>query len=99
MFGYTLQCRGQTITNMQLLVARWSPACERAQELWREVADARGIALEVVDIETAAGLELVERLHLATVPMLLIGGLPAAVGVQSKEEAHSLIDAAFGKGT
>jgi glutaredoxin len=84
---------------MQLLVARWSSACDRAQETWREVATARGIALDIVDIETAAGLALAERLNLATVPVLLIDGRPAAVGVQSKEEAHRLIDAALGQET
>jgi glutaredoxin len=82
---------------IQLLVTRWSPACERAACLWREVADARGFALEIVDVETADGRVLAERLNLATVPTLVIDDRPVATGVQSKEEARALVDAIFGQ--
>jgi thioredoxin-like negative regulator of GroEL len=82
---------------MQLLVAQWSSACKRAEDMWRQVAEARGLVLEVVDIESAPGRELTRRLQLATIPVLLIDGRPVAVGVQSEAEAQAIMDAAQGE--
>lgn len=58
------------------------------------VAREHGFVLEVIDVDQPEGRVLMERLHLGTVPAVLIDGRPVAVGVQSQEEAEKIVRAA-----
>jgi thioredoxin-like negative regulator of GroEL len=79
---------------VQLLVADWSPACGRAQQVWQTVAQERQFELTVVDVDQPEGQATMQRLQLQTIPALLIDGQLVAIGVQSWEAALAIVDAA-----
>lgn len=81
---------------VQLLVADWSPACGRAQQVWQTVAQERQVELSVVDVDQPEGQTLMEQLQLKTIPAVLIDGQLVAIGVQSREAAQAIIDTAQG---
>lgn len=81
---------------VQLLVADWSPACSRAQQVWQTVAQERQVELSVVDVDQPEGQTLMEHLQLKTIPAVLIDGQLVAIGVQSREAARAIIDTAQG---
>lgn len=79
---------------VQLLVSSWSPSCQRAREVWRELADEEQFTLDVMDVAQKEGGALMSRLKLTTIPALLIDGKLIAIGVQSKAEARSIVNTA-----
>ena len=81
---------------VQLLVADWSSACGRAQQIWQSVAQERHVELCVVDVDQPDGQALMRHLKLKTIPAVLINGQLVAIGVQSREAAHAIISAAQG---
>jgi thioredoxin-like negative regulator of GroEL len=80
-----------------LLVAAWSPPCRRAEQIWRKVALAHGLPLDIVDVDAPAGQALTQRLRLQTIPALLIDDRLVAIGVQGEQEADRLLAAAAAK--
>jgi hypothetical protein len=83
---------------LQLVVAAWSPPCQRAEQIWRAVAKGHGLELCIVDSDQPDGQALMQRLQFATIPALLIDGRLIAVGVQSEHEAHAIVEAMIGGG-
>jgi thioredoxin-like negative regulator of GroEL len=81
---------------VELLIADWSPSCRRAEAVWRQIAQERGIEVQIVDVDQPQGQALMQRLQLKTIPALLIDGQLVAIGVQSEESARALIDATAG---
>lgn len=79
---------------IELIVSGVCPFCLEAEKVWREVAADRGFEFYVVDIAQPEGAALAQRLKLQTVPALLIDGTLRAVGVQSPEEALTLLQPA-----
>lgn len=79
---------------IELIVSGVCPFCLEAEKVWREVAADRGVEFYVVDIDQPEGAALAQRLKLQTVPALLIDGTLRAVGVQSPEEALTLLQPA-----
>ena len=86
---------GQVI-KVELLVAEWSPSCRRAEAVWRQVAQERGVEFEVIDVDQHRGQTLMQQLRLKTIPALLIDGQLVAIGVQNEKAARALIDGAAG---
>ena len=74
-----------------LLVSSWNPSCQRARQVWSELAQEEGFALDVMDVAEGDGQALMGRLKLKTIPALLIDGKLTAIGLQSKEEARHII--------
>ncbi len=77
--------------HLQLLVADWCSSCQRAREIWEKVCAHHGVALEVVDLESAAGEGFAQSHHLKIMPALLVDGHPRAVGVQTEQDAETLL--------
>jgi glutaredoxin len=76
---------------IELIVSGVCPFCLEAEKIWRIAAADHGLAFSVVDITQPEGAALAQRLKLQTVPAILIDGTLRAVGVQSPEEALSLL--------
>ncbi|MCZ7565341.1 MAG: thioredoxin family protein [Burkholderiales bacterium] len=76
---------------VELLVSEWCPTCPAAEQVWREVAAEREFEFAVVDAAQPEGRSLVARLHLRSVPSVVIDGVLRAVGVQTPEEARALV--------
>ena len=76
---------------IELIVSGGCPFCGEAEKIWREVTSHRGFEFSVVDLAQPEGTALAQRLKLQTVPALLIDGTLRAVGVQSPEEALTLL--------
>jgi thiol-disulfide isomerase/thioredoxin len=76
---------------VQLLVSETCEPCDQAQLIWREVADERVLDFSVVDLADAEGRELAERLRIRTIPALVVDGKLIAIGVQSPDEARTLV--------
>ena len=76
---------------VQLLVSESCAPCDQAEKVWRQVAAERALDFSVVDLAGSEGRALVDRLRLKTIPALLIDGRLIAIGVQSAEEARSLV--------
>ncbi|BAN34049.1 hypothetical protein SCD_n00200 [Sulfuricella denitrificans skB26] len=76
---------------IELIVSGSCPFCLEAEKVWRAAAADHGFEFSVVDIIQPEGAALTQRLNLQTVPALLIGGKLRAVGVQSPEEALTLL--------
>ena len=76
---------------VQLLVSESSVPCHHAEKVWRQVAAERALDFSVVDLDGPEGRTLADRLHLRTIPALVIDGRLIAIGVQSPEEARALV--------
>lgn len=79
---------------IELIVSGACPFCLEAEKVWREATSDRGFEFSVVDITQPEGAALAQRLKLQAVPALLIDGILRAVGVQSPEEALTLLQPA-----
>ena len=79
---------------IELLVSDVCPFCLEAEMVWRAAAAGHGCEFSVVDVSQPEGAALAKRLKLQTVPALLIDGALRAVGVQSPEEALTLLQPA-----
>lgn len=76
---------------VQLLVSEWCAPCDRAEDVWREVADTRDIEFEVLDMAQPEGRELARRLGIRSIPSVVIDGALKAVGVQTKSAALEFV--------
>lgn len=76
---------------VQLLVSEWCQPCDRAEAVWRQVAEERDIEFEVLDMAQIEGRELARRLGIRTIPSVVIDGALKAVGVQTKSEALDFV--------
>jgi len=76
---------------IELIVSGACPFCLEAEKVWRVVAADHGFEFSVVDTSQPEGAALVQRLKLQAVPALLIDGTLRAIGVQSPEEALTLL--------
>lgn len=76
---------------VQLLVSDSCAPCDQAEKIWRGVAAERGLDFTVVALSQPEGQWLADRLHLKTVPALVVDGVLVAIGVQSPEEARALV--------
>lgn len=81
----------QDSVKIELLVAPDCVPCAKAEALWRDVAHQQGLTLTVLDRREQEGKFLSHRFHLKTFPALVINGKLVAVGVQSREQAESLL--------
>ena len=79
---------------VELLVSHWCPTCPAAEAVWRQIALERAIDFAVVDVSKPEGRDIVSRLHVRSVPSLVIDGVLKGVGVQSVEQARTLVAAA-----
>ena len=76
---------------VQLLVSDSCVPCARAETIWRGVVSERDLDFTVVDMAEPEGQRLANRLHLKTIPALVVDGTLVAIGVQSPEEARALV--------
>lgn len=76
---------------VQLLVSEWCAPCHQAEKIWRMVAEERAIEFEVLDVGQPEGRVLIGRLRVRSIPALVIDGALKGIGVQSREEALSLV--------
>lgn len=74
-----------------LFVSQAFAPCREAERVWQTVAAETGCALTVVDINSAEGHDLAERLRVTVVPAVAMEGRLLAIGVQSAEEARGLV--------
>lgn len=79
---------------VELLVSEWCPTCPAAEQVWREVLAEREFDFAVLDAAQPEGRALVARLHLRSVPSVVVDGVLRAVGVQTPDEARALVAAA-----
>ncbi|MDP3483787.1 MAG: thioredoxin family protein [Sulfuricella sp.] len=79
---------------IELIVSGICPFCLEAEKVWRVAAADHGFEFSVVDITQPEGAALARHLKLQTVPAIVIDGELRAVGVQSPEEALTLLQPA-----
>lgn len=79
---------------VELLVSEWCAPCHQAERIWRRVAAERDFEFAVLDLAQPEGKALANRLHIRTIPALVIDGQLVGIGVQSLEEARRLVAAA-----
>lgn len=79
---------------IELIVSGTCPFCLEAEKVWRVAAASLDYEFAVLDIAQPEGAALAQRLKLQTVPAILIDGTLRAVGVQSPEEALTLLQPA-----
>lgn len=77
---------------IQLLITKGSEPCSRAEAVWRSACAERDVELDVVDVQRPEGAELCRGLSLSALPALMFDGTLVAVGVQTPEEARTLLD-------
>lgn len=80
--------------SVQLLVSEWCAPCRGAEAVWREIAQAKDIVLEVLDVGQPEGRAVVARLGVRTVPATVVDGVLKHIGVPSAAEARALVAAA-----
>ena len=76
---------------VQLLVSESCPPCDQAESVWRVVASEHNLEFSVLNLAEPEGQQLANRLHLKTIPALVVNDVLVAIGVQSPEEAHALV--------
>ena len=79
---------------VQLLVSDACDPCDQAEKVWRGVAAELELDFSVVNLDRPEGRQLAERLQLQTIPALVVDDVLVAIGVQSTEEARSLVSRA-----
>ncbi len=79
---------------VQLLVSEWCAPCRGAEEVWRQVAQKKAFAFEVLDVAQREGRAVVARLGVKTVPATVIDGVLRHVGIPSVQDALASIAAA-----
>jgi glutaredoxin len=77
---------------IELLVTDGCEPCKQAEALWHELATERGIELTVVKLSEPYGRVLAERLHLKTIPAVVVDGVLRGIGVPTRADALALID-------
>lgn len=82
---------GHNQVKIELLVAPDCAPCTKAVALWRQISEKHGLSLRVLDRREREGEYLSHRFHLKTFPALVMNGKLVAVGVQSHQEAASLL--------
>ena len=76
---------------VQLVVSEACEPCDQALVIWRGVADELALDFSVVNLAGPEGRALADRLRIRTIPALVVDGVLTAIGVQSPEEARSLV--------
>ncbi|MDO8596835.1 MAG: thioredoxin family protein [Sulfuricaulis sp.] len=76
---------------VQLLVSDACAPCDQAEKVWRGVVAERELDFSVVNLTAPEGWQLADRLQLRTIPALVVDGVLVAIGVQSPDEARSLV--------
>ncbi|MDH3309528.1 MAG: thioredoxin family protein [Gammaproteobacteria bacterium] len=76
---------------VQLLVSESCVPCKQAENIWRQVAEESALDLSMVNLTDVEGQQLADQLDLKTIPAVIIDGVLMAIGVQSLDEARSLI--------
>ena len=79
---------------VQLLVSNTCAPCDQAVKVWRGVVAERELDFSVVNLAEPEGQRLVDHLQLKTIPALVVDGVLVAIGVQSAEEARTLVSRA-----
>lgn len=79
---------------VQLLVSEWCAPCRDAERVWREVARAKQIAFEVLDVGQPEGRAIVAKLGVRTVPSTVLDGRLVHLGLPTMAEAAALVAAA-----
>jgi thiol-disulfide isomerase/thioredoxin len=79
---------------VQLLVSEWCAPCRGAEEVWRQVAERKDFAFEVLDVGQPEGRTIVARLAVKTVPATVVDGVLKFVGVPKLPEALAAVAAA-----
>ncbi|HEY8555409.1 MAG TPA: thioredoxin family protein [Burkholderiales bacterium] len=76
---------------LQLFVSPSFAPCLQAERVWREIAAEAGVELAVIDIESEHGRAVASELGLAMVPAIAVDGRLVAIGVQTHDEARSVL--------
>ncbi|WP_436640464.1 glutaredoxin family protein [Microbaculum sp. FT89] len=79
---------------VQLLVSEWCEPCDRAEAIWREVAEMREIELEVLDMAQPEGRAVAKRLGIRSIPALVIDDALKGLGVPTRSAALEYVAAA-----
>jgi thiol-disulfide isomerase/thioredoxin len=80
---------------VQLLVSEWCAPCRGAEEVWRQAAERKDFAFEVLDVGQPEGRTIVARLGVKTVPASVVDGVLKHVGVPSLPQALASVAAAL----
>ena len=76
---------------VQLVVSEACEPCDQALAIWLGVAGELALDFSVVNLAGPEGRALADRLRIRTIPALVVDGVLTAIGVQSPEEARSLV--------
>lgn len=76
---------------VQLLVSEWCTPCRAAEEAWRQVAQRKDIAFEVLDVAQREGRAVVARLGVKSVPATVVDGVLRHVGVPTGRQAMEFV--------
>jgi len=79
-----------------LVTANWCPFTVTAANFWREMTQAVGLTLSVVDIQSQTGEQVVSAAHVSGVPCLVAAPEQKMYGIHvSPTEAKALLRAAI----
>lgn len=76
---------------LQLFVSESFAPCREAERVWRAAAADCGCEFAVVDINREPGRELAARMRVHVVPAVALDDRLLAIGVQTPDEALSLV--------
>ena len=75
------------MVKVTLLTAKWCPECPSAKEIWRELRKEHDFEYEEIDVSSERGKELAEENDIRSVPVTLIDGNTAFIGIPDRNEA------------
>ena len=76
---------------LTLFVSEFFTRSGEAQQLWKSLAEERGLPLSVLDINSDSGREAALRLGVSVVPALALNDRLLAIGVPTLEEGRALL--------
>lgn len=74
-----------------LLLSNHSSSCRQAEQIWLEACQQYGLTIDIHQIATRQGAELVEALNLRSFPVLIVDNRPRVVGKPDLEHAVKLL--------
>lgn len=80
---------------LQLIILENEASSAGVQDMWREVCQARGMELKIIDANGAEGKKLANTLALSTFPALVIDGEIKVIGIPEKQMADKVLDDAL----
>lgn len=74
-----------------VLVSKWCPVCEVAEEILKKLKEEHNFELEILDVTSEKGRKIVEEKGIRKIPATLIDGVLVFSGLPEERELKEIL--------